>query len=152
MDTYPDPNDNAGERAGQYYNSNPSQLQQQSDVEAGINNLAHSIAPPTHAGLSNGQDLRSHQPPPGTGFNGPFFQGGNQHDQMDQLTYNASEPPMPPRKRSKASRACDECRKKKIKCDAMEEPRLSEVCSNCRRSGAECEFSRIPQKRGPSKG
>lgn len=155
METYPDPNENAGERAAQYYNSNPNQLQQQqqSDVEAGISNLANNIAPPTHAGLSNSQDLRSHPPPPGTGLQGPFFQGGNQHDAMDQLPYNTSEPQMmPPRKRSKASRACDECRKKKVKCDALEDRDLSELCSNCRRSGAECGFSRIPQKRGPSKG
>ncbi|KAL2259910.1 hypothetical protein VTK26DRAFT_6255 [Humicola hyalothermophila] len=61
----------------------------------------------------------------------------------------------PPRKRSKVSRACDECRRKKIKCDAQVD-KVSEMseqpCSNCRRSNAQCLFSRIPQKRGPSKG
>jgi hypothetical protein len=57
----------------------------------------------------------------------------------------------PPRKRSKVSRACDECRRKKIKCDAMSEGG-EEPCSNCRRSNARCLFSRVPQKRGPSKG
>ena len=56
-----------------------------------------------------------------------------------------------PRKRSKVSRACDECRRKKIKCDAVCEMG-DQSCSNCRRSGATCLFSRIPQKRGPSKG
>ncbi|KAK3381637.1 hypothetical protein B0H63DRAFT_210824 [Podospora didyma] len=57
----------------------------------------------------------------------------------------------PPRKRTKVSRACDECRRKKIKCDAQSE--ATEVpCSNCRRSNAQCLFSRVPQKRGPSKG
>ena len=57
----------------------------------------------------------------------------------------------PPRKRSKVSRACDECRRKKIKCDAQTEANEA-PCSNCRRSNAQCLFSRVPQKRGPSKG
>lgn len=57
----------------------------------------------------------------------------------------------PPRKRSKVSRACDECRRKKVKCDAPSETG-EEPCSNCRRSNMRCLFSRIPQKRGPSKG
>ncbi|KAI0105218.1 hypothetical protein GGR51DRAFT_560429 [Nemania sp. FL0031] len=58
---------------------------------------------------------------------------------------------IPPRKRSKVSRACDECRRKKVKCDAASETG-DEPCSNCRRSSIRCLFSRIPQKRGPSKG
>ncbi|KAK4249709.1 hypothetical protein C7999DRAFT_39194 [Corynascus novoguineensis] len=57
----------------------------------------------------------------------------------------------PPRKRSKVSRACDECRRKKIKCDAQSDA-TDQPCSNCRRSNAQCLFSRVPQKRGPSKG
>ncbi|KAJ1324940.1 glucose transport transcription regulator RGT1 [Microdochium nivale] len=58
---------------------------------------------------------------------------------------------VPPRKRSKVSRACDECRRKKVKCDAPPDAG-TEPCSNCRRSSIICLFSRIPQKRGPSKG
>ncbi|KAL2873276.1 Glucose-responsive transcription factor [Colletotrichum sp. CLE4] len=57
----------------------------------------------------------------------------------------------PPRKRSKVSRACDECRRKKVKCDAQSDAGDS-PCSNCKRSGIRCMFSRVPQKRGPSKG
>lgn len=57
----------------------------------------------------------------------------------------------PPRKRTKVSRACDECRRKKVKCDASSETG-DETCSNCRRSSVKCMFSRVPQKRGPSKG
>lgn len=56
-----------------------------------------------------------------------------------------------PRKRSKVSRACDECRRKKVKCDASSE-NGDETCSNCRRANVRCMFSRVPQKRGPSKG
>ncbi|KAJ5899487.1 hypothetical protein N7495_004231 [Penicillium taxi] len=55
------------------------------------------------------------------------------------------------RKRSKISRACDECRRKKIRCDASSESGL-DTCSNCRRLTVQCQFSRVPMKRGPSKG
>jgi hypothetical protein len=86
------------------------------------------------------------------------------HQQPEQLTlamptaldhlpgssqYTAAE--TPPRKRSKVSRACDECRRKKVKCDAQTDTG-DMPCSNCKRGGFECLFSRIPQKRGPSKG
>lgn len=58
---------------------------------------------------------------------------------------------IPPRKRSKVSRACDECRRKKIKCDAQSDTGET-PCSSCARSNIRCLFSRVPQKRGPSKG
>lgn len=58
---------------------------------------------------------------------------------------------IPPRKRSKVSRACDECRRKKIKCDAQSDTGEA-PCSSCARSAIRCLFSRVPQKRGPSKG
>ncbi|CAK4031250.1 transcriptional regulatory [Lecanosticta acicola] len=54
-------------------------------------------------------------------------------------------------KRQKVSRACDECRRKKIRCDAVDETG-STPCTNCARTGAKCAFSRQPMKRGPSKG
>lgn len=55
------------------------------------------------------------------------------------------------RKKKKTSRACDECRRKKVRCDARDDAEGT-VCSNCKRSGAPCSFSRQPLKRGPSKG
>ncbi|KAI0413152.1 hypothetical protein F5X98DRAFT_297466 [Xylaria grammica] len=66
-------------------------------------------------------------------------------------SHQSAQDNIPPRKRSKVSRACDECRRKKVKCDATSETG-DEPCSNCRRSSIRCLFSRIPQKRGPSKG
>lgn len=69
----------------------------------------------------------------------------------DQTQYTLDDDMTPPRKRSKVSRACDECRRKKVKCDASSETG-DEICSNCRRSSVKCLFSRVPQKRGPSKG
>jgi hypothetical protein len=64
-----------------------------------------------------------------------------------------SAPPNPLRQkeRTKVSRACDECRRKKIRCDAVDETGAT-PCSNCARTGARCAFSRQPMKRGPSKG
>lgn len=53
--------------------------------------------------------------------------------------------------RTKTSRACDECRRKKIRCDAADET-ANNPCSSCVRTGARCAFSRQPMKRGPSKG
>ncbi|KAF1845322.1 uncharacterized protein K460DRAFT_416596 [Cucurbitaria berberidis CBS 394.84] len=65
--------------------------------------------------------------------------------------HDAYDPNDPSRKRSKVSRACDECRRKKIRCDATTE-NGPESCSSCKRTGARCQFSRQPMKRGPSKG
>jgi hypothetical protein len=75
------------------------------------------------------------------------------HSPIDAMgnQYGHSEGSMAPRKRSKVSRACDECRRKKIRCDATGEPG-DEQCSSCKRVQARCQFSRVPMKRGPSKG
>lgn len=84
----------------------------------------------------------------------PPLAGGHleHHMSLSHLGHQYQLPDsIPPRKRSKVSRACDECRRKKIKCDAQSEG-SEEPCSNCRRSSSKCQFSRIPQKRGPSKG
>ncbi|KAK4509145.1 uncharacterized protein ATC70_007495 [Mucor velutinosus] len=48
-------------------------------------------------------------------------------------------------KRIKISRACDECRKRKVKCDGVQ------PCGRCRKSNAECVFAKLPPKRGPPK-
>lgn len=59
-----------------------------------------------------------------------------------------------PRKRLKISRACDCCRRKKVRCDAEYSTSLMKVvkiCTNCIKNNDECTFSRIPLKRGPSK-
>lgn len=53
------------------------------------------------------------------------------------------------RKRTKASRACDQCRRKKIKCDYND---LTSICQYCERNHEKCSFERVQLKRGPSKG
>ncbi|KAM7207291.1 hypothetical protein V8F20_002353 [Naviculisporaceae sp. PSN 640] len=89
------------------------------------------------------------------GQNTPQPQHGQSLTPIDGLPhspYALIDANTPPRKRSKVSRACDECRRKKIKCDAQSEPGGGPPCSNCKRAAAQCLFSRVPQKRGPSKG
>lgn len=59
-----------------------------------------------------------------------------------------------PRKRLKISRACDCCRRKKVRCNAEYSSSLMKVvkiCTNCIKNNDECTFSRVPLKRGPSK-
>ncbi|KAI2636775.1 hypothetical protein GGS21DRAFT_47697 [Xylaria nigripes] len=101
------------------------------------------------------QALSAQQPQPLQQARAPLLQPHNGLDQLAQQyathAYHSVQDQIPPRKRSKVSRACDECRRKKVKCDAASETG-EDPCSNCRRSAIHCLFSRIPQKRGPSKG
>lgn len=50
-------------------------------------------------------------------------------------------------KRRRIARACDMCRKKKIKCDGKT-PR----CSHCENYKTECIFTQVEKKRNPPKG
>ncbi|ORY02807.1 hypothetical protein K493DRAFT_254641 [Basidiobolus meristosporus CBS 931.73] len=47
-------------------------------------------------------------------------------------------------KKSRTSRACDLCRRKKVKCDG-----LKPTCSNCSSLGHDCTYLDKPKKRGP---
>ncbi|KAL2128362.1 hypothetical protein VTI74DRAFT_9279 [Chaetomium olivicolor] len=129
-------------------------LQDHEQLEASLRNQEHDLQTHNH----ELQSVLSHEAPPQ-----PHHYPQN-HPAVPHLPHNMSLehlPPThpqyqlsdatPPRKRSKVSRACDECRRKKIKCDAQSEA-TEQPCSNCRRSNAHCLFSRVPQKRGPSKG
>lgn len=53
------------------------------------------------------------------------------------------------KKLKKASRACDQCRKRKIKCDVNSN---NAICINCTKNSEKCTFQRVQLKRGPSKG
>ncbi|RYP85737.1 hypothetical protein DL769_000911 [Monosporascus sp. CRB-8-3] len=118
--------------------------------------LQHHAHQPQHQFMPNHQDLQQqpqHQQPPPTQAHG-LPQHIQPHGPLGHLPQHYGpviNENTPPRKRSKVSRACDECRRKKVKCDAASE-NGEEACSNCRRSNIRCLFSRIPQKRGPSKG
>ncbi|KAI9894387.1 MAG: Glucose-responsive transcription factor [Vezdaea aestivalis] len=91
-------------------------------------------------------------PLPGLSNEGVSVDLGGRGDSESPISQLGGTPGTAPRKRSKASRACDECRRKKIKCDATSETVGSEPCSSCRRLDVTCQFSRAPMKRGPSKG
>lgn len=60
----------------------------------------------------------------------------------------ASNDDSPRRKRTRAKRSCDMCRKKKSKCDAE----LNRPCTNCKNWKTECVFLVEQKKRGPSTG
>lgn len=162
MQSYPSPNAVAADRGGPFYNSssnqqapmaNPEELQLAAQLSRGL-------APVMSAGqvavMSEGQDPRGqvnvHHQYEQDHQGHPVHQPGN-HGPMDQMgnQYGTPDGSMAPRKRSKVSRACDECRRKKIRCDATGEPG-DEQCSSCKRVGTRCQFSRVPMKRGPSKG
>ena len=87
-------------------------------------------------------DATSHLPP-GTVA---YAQAGGNNDSAPQTHQDRNRTP-----RTKVSRACDECRRKKIRCDAVDETGNT-PCSSCVRTGNTCAFSRQPMKRGPSKG
>ncbi|KAF2824598.1 hypothetical protein CC86DRAFT_446796 [Ophiobolus disseminans] len=68
---------------------------------------------------------------------GPMFAQDDYDDQHDQ-----SDP-----KRRRIARACDMCRKKKIKCDGK-----MPSCTHCQNYKTECIFTQVEKKRQPPKG
>ncbi|ORZ05847.1 fungal-specific transcription factor domain-domain-containing protein [Absidia repens] len=75
-----------------------------------------------------------------------------QQQQQQQQAYHSPETLPPPsasqNKRSRISRACDTCRKKKIKCDVDN----CHPCTTCKQYDWECTFNDTARKRGPPKG
>ena len=131
--------------------SNPDELQLTAQLSRG---LAPIMNAGPGGGLPEGQDPRGNVHHP---YHHEQSQAHVAHmqaspGQIDQMggQYSASSDASN-RKRSKVSRACDECRRKKIRCDATEESG-DQQCTSCKRVGTRCQFSRVPMKRGPSKG
>jgi hypothetical protein len=167
MQSYPSPSDRAGDTGNPFYASSAGQQQSalpNPDELQITAQLSRGLAPNMNAGhggtMSDSQDERAqsqanvnhqyeHQQDPHA--QASHVQGSQ--SSVDQMAgqYGTPDGSMAPRKRSKVSRACDECRRKKIRCDATGEPG-DESCSSCKRVGTTCQFSRIPMKRGPSKG
>jgi hypothetical protein len=52
------------------------------------------------------------------------------------------------KKRVRAKRSCDYCRKKKTRCDSE----VNQPCTKCKRANADCTFLVEQKKRGPSSG
>ncbi|KAF4631153.1 hypothetical protein G7Y89_g6986 [Cudoniella acicularis] len=165
MQSYPSPNALAADGAAPFYSSASSQhhpaLSSPDDLQLTAQ-LSRGLAPIMNAGaagaMTDNQDARNqdalnHQYEQDPDAHRHPIQLQANHGSMDQMggQYAAPDGSTAPRKRSKVSRACDECRRKKIRCDATGEPG-DEQCSSCKRVGARCQFSRVPMKRGPSKG
>ncbi|ODN75299.1 hypothetical protein L202_06481 [Cryptococcus amylolentus CBS 6039] len=55
-------------------------------------------------------------------------------------------------KKRKIQRACDSCRKKKVKCDGPQNRVTNTKCSNCHEANAECTYQEESARRGPPKG
>ncbi|CAG8637385.1 4521_t:CDS:2 [Dentiscutata erythropus] len=55
-------------------------------------------------------------------------------------------------KRRRVARACDSCRRKKVRCDGVQTSSDPPSCTNCKTYGYECSFIDAPKKRGPPKG
>ncbi|EDU40962.1 Zn-clus multi-domain protein [Pyrenophora tritici-repentis] len=166
MATYADPDAQMGGGPGQYpsQNGTPPAQHQLTDPELRLQENLQQLREGGDMMHTAGPQQPQYQPlthmGPAMGAH-PHFQGParptHSPQQMAQHVMNLEghhdpyDPNDPSRKRSKVSRACDECRRKKIRCDATSE-NGPEACSSCKRTGARCQFSRQPMKRGPSKG
>ncbi|KAE8222140.1 hypothetical protein CF319_g4607 [Tilletia indica] len=53
-----------------------------------------------------------------------------------------------PSKRRRVARACDSCRKKKVRCDGIDPPRR-DACTNCSTYGHDCTFLNAAKRRAP---
>lgn len=55
-------------------------------------------------------------------------------------------------KRRKVQRACDFCRRKKIRCDGAHSSRRNQKCSNCVEAKSDCTYVEAAKRRGPPLG
>lgn len=162
MQSYPSPSAVAADSGGPFYSTSASQppagLTHTDDLPL---ELSRGVAPMMHAGPSGGGGMADGHDPRAPPHLNHHYGHENQpqghlqanHAPMGQMgaPYGTPDGSVPARKRSKVSRACDECRRKKIRCDATGDEG-NEQCSSCKRVGTRCQFSRVPMKRGPSKG
>lgn len=97
-------------------------------------------------------DLPPHANPP------PQYFGGNENNDSptapifdfadgDGQDHDGGHDESNDAKRRRIARACDMCRKKKIKCDGN-----TPACSNCLNYKTECIFTQVEKKRNPPKG
>ncbi|EAU33645.1 conserved hypothetical protein [Aspergillus terreus NIH2624] len=162
--SYPSPNAaQMGQGAMQYYTNRQLTADELLSAELSRETSTHGLPDASNNGVHHGQSMVLGASNPGGGDMGRP-QSPDQHQQQHMLQFTPSQQvgvdpnhdlsygdQSARRKRSKISRACDECRRKKVRCDASSESGV-ETCSNCRRLGVVCQFSRVPMKRGPSKG
>ncbi|PKY03171.1 hypothetical protein P168DRAFT_305496 [Aspergillus campestris IBT 28561] len=162
--SYPSPNSaQIGQGAMQYYANRQLTADELLSAELSRETSGPGLADGSSNGVHHGQSMVLGSSNPG-GADMGRPSSPDQHQQQHMLQFTPSQQvgvdpnhdlsygdQSARRKRSKISRACDECRRKKVRCDASSETGV-ETCSNCRRLGVVCQFSRVPMKRGPSKG
>ncbi|MCJ1405570.1 Glucose-responsive transcription factor [Xylographa trunciseda] len=159
---YPSPSAaQVGEGAGPFYAAQQAQrVPPQEELELSAQ-LSREIGPGNNQGVNDGQGMQQHVDQK---FSQPMYPPHQMQNypQMNTTPQGATARGFPndtssvdessARKKSKVSRACDECRRKKIRCDAESDAPGHPKCSNCMRTQQICQFSRQPMKRGPSKG
>ncbi|KAI9790970.1 MAG: Glucose-responsive transcription factor [Peltula sp. TS41687] len=152
--SYPSPSAVAvGEGAGPFFTHQQQRLSTPDDLRLTAHmSRTHAPMMSSQPGLETGLPL--HHPRQAANLPQPDGQANHFQQAVSPPSNDATfagDPNNAPRKRSKISRACDECRRKKIRCDATSDSG-SEQCANCKRTNSRCQFSRVPMKRGPSKG
>lgn len=104
----------------------------------------HPQGPPPPAHILN--NYSNGNSPTTAGFQHPayFGDGAYADDDTDERggDHGQGDP-----KRRRIARACDMCRKKKIKCDGK-----MPKCSHCENYKTECIFTQVEKKRNPPKG
>ncbi|WVQ78345.1 hypothetical protein IAT38_000430 [Cryptococcus sp. DSM 104549] len=98
---------------------------------------------PTGSGRNSG-DSRVHTPGGGGGAGGSGQTGSK--PQTDKEIAEAEA------KRRKVQRACDVCRRKKIKCDGPMNSLSDSKCAHCQEYAMECTYVEAAKRRGPPKG
>lgn len=92
-------------------------------------------------------DGRMHQVPATQSYH-PLAE--NRNDSFEGDDTDQSDPSDP--KRRKVQRACDLCRRKKIRCDGAHSSRRNQKCSNCVEGKTDCTYVEAAKRRGPPLG
>ncbi|KAI7905436.1 fungal-specific transcription factor domain-containing protein [Cokeromyces recurvatus] len=96
--------------------------------------------------------LRPLQPNPYPSLGYPIYPHSNSRNnqQSEEITTTSEQDKkQDSNRRTRISRACDACRRKKIKCDTSGP---GNTCRSCKSSKLECTFNDSAKKRGPPKG
>ncbi|THC98882.1 hypothetical protein EYZ11_001660 [Aspergillus tanneri] len=128
--SYPSPNAaQIGQGAMQYYTNRQLTADELLSAELSRETSGPGLADGSSNGVHHGQSMVMGASNPAGGDMGRPS-SPDHHQQQHMLQFTPSQ---------------------QVRCDASSETGV-ETCSNCRRLGVVCQFSRVPMKRGPSKG
>jgi hypothetical protein len=77
---------------------------------------------------------------------------GNGNDNQHTSQQQRDEEEEQENKRRRVQRACDACRRKKIRCDGAQAGKANFTCSNCLETKIECTYVEAAKRRGPPPG